>query len=91
MPKSEATHFRKQSSQKKFHTLIDLQCKNIDSSGGEHTSSNHVSIVTSQPSFNNTSVRDSGVGDFARVIKLMTLKSLPLNQDLWENMKKERN
>jgi hypothetical protein len=24
MPKSEATHFRKQSSQKKFHTLIDL-------------------------------------------------------------------
>lgn len=79
MPGSEITHFRKPSSPKKFSTLIDLQCKNIDSSGGEHTSSNHVSIVTSQPSFNNTSVRDSGVGDFAKVIKLMTLKSLPLS------------
>lgn len=50
---SEIAHVRKISSPrfpKKFNTLIDLNCKNVDSSGGDHTSSNHVSIVTSQAS-----------------------------------------
>jgi hypothetical protein len=84
------SHLRKESSPrfpKKFNTLIDLNCKNVESSGGEKTSSNHVSIVASGPgeslagtNRSNRSNQDikSVMGDFTKIIKFMTLKSMPL-------------
>lgn len=76
-------HTRKISSPrfpKKFNTLIDLNCKNVDSSGGDKTSSNHVSIIASQDSIHHSNF-GSKAGAFSQVLKYMTLKSMPLKDN----------
>jgi len=35
----------------RFNTLKELNCKSVNSSGGEKTSSNHVSLLASEESF----------------------------------------
>lgn len=62
---------------KRFNTLIDLNCKNVDSSGGDKTSSNHISILASQDSINRSNF-ENRCASFTKTIKQMTLKSMPL-------------